>query len=179
MNTNTIKEKIEEMTHDWRIDNVEYKDIEKWKQDIQDLIIWELNAHNQELMQTIELLRIAHKRAKIEDDPFCYGLYSGYLNGLDDVSKLLVEGESQKKRPTGNIREELSKILIKWDMPTRQAAISEIVQLFDGDIDVTLNIGQLRQWLNEDRIKDAKLFVTNEEIEYWLGMSLKGGEEKI
>jgi hypothetical protein len=29
-------------------------------------------------------------------------------------------------------------------------------------------IGMLRQWLNEDRIKDVDRFVTNEEIEHWL-----------
>lgn len=30
------------------------------------------------------------------------------------------------------------------------------------------NIGQLRQWLNEDRITDLKKMVTNEEIKVWL-----------
>lgn len=30
-----------------------------------------------------------------------------------------------------NIREEISKILVKWDMPTRQAAISDIQKLID------------------------------------------------
>lgn len=30
------------------------------------------------------------------------------------------------------------------------------------------NIGMLRQWLNEDRIKEAKYFVTNEDLEHWL-----------
>ena len=29
-------------------------------------------------------------------------------------------------------------------------------------------IGMLRQWLNEDRIKDAKRFVTNKDIKDWL-----------
>ena len=41
-------------------------------------------------------------------------------------------------------------------------------------------IGMLRQWLNEDRIKDGKYFVTNEQIERWLGLSTlqSGGEGK-
>lgn len=30
------------------------------------------------------------------------------------------------------------------------------------------NIGQLRQWLNEDRITDLNKMVTNEEIKIWL-----------
>src|SRR3990167_6010205 len=30
------------------------------------------------------------------------------------------------------------------------------------------NIGSLRQWLNEDRIKDPKRMVTNEDLLYWL-----------
>jgi len=37
------------------------------------------------------------------------------------------------------------------------------------------NIGQLRQWLNEDRITDPKKMVTNEQIEYMLSTS--EGEE--
>jgi hypothetical protein len=37
------------------------------------------------------------------------------------------------------------------------------------DIDSkNIRIGMLRQWLNEERIKDAKYFVTNEELEVWL-----------
>lgn len=31
-------------------------------------------------------------------------------------------------------------------------------------------IGMLRQWLNEDRIKDAERFVTNEQIRHWLDL---------
>lgn len=31
-----------------------------------------------------------------------------------------------------------------------------------------LNIGMLRQWLNEDRITDPNKMVTNEQIEHWL-----------
>lgn len=34
--------------------------------------------------------------------------------------------------------------------------------------DTALNIGRLRQWLNEDRIKDGARFVTNEDLEHWL-----------
>lgn len=37
------------------------------------------------------------------------------------------------------------------------------------DIDSkNIRIGMLRQWLNEERIKDAKYFVTNEELEVWI-----------
>lgn len=32
----------------------------------------------------------------------------------------------------------------------------------------TVEIGMLRQWLNEDRIDDPKKMVTNEEIATWL-----------
>ena len=39
-------------------------------------------------------------------------------------------------------------------------------------------IGMLRQWLNEDRIKDAKYFVTNESIERWLDIPLSEVGEK-
>ena len=34
-------------------------------------------------------------------------------------------------------------------------------------------IGMLRQWLNEDRIKDAKHFVTNEQLHHWLDDAIK------
>ena len=34
-----------------------------------------------------------------------------------------------------NLREEISKILIKWDMPTRQAAINELVQFVEHAVD--------------------------------------------
>lgn len=36
-----------------------------------------------------------------------------------------------------------------------------------------IQIGMLRQWLNEDRIKDADRFVTNEQIKYWLDLAKK------
>lgn len=35
-------------------------------------------------------------------------------------------------------------------------------------IPIETRIGMLRQWLNEERIKDGKYFVTNEDIEHWL-----------
>ena len=31
-----------------------------------------------------------------------------------------------------------------------------------------LNIGFLRQWLNEDRITDPKKMISNEDLKYWL-----------
>jgi hypothetical protein len=43
------------------------------------------------------------------------------------------------------------------------------------------NVGMLRQWLNEDKMKEVKDFVTNEQIEMWLGLSTtesKDGEGK-
>lgn len=64
------------------------------------------------------------------------------------------------------MREEISKILVKWSMPTRQVAISELLSLFQSEM--RKNVGQLRQWLNEDRITDPKKMVTNEEIETFL-----------
>lgn len=33
-------------------------------------------------------------------------------------------------QPKPTLREEISKILVKWSMPTRQAAISEIIEIF-------------------------------------------------
>lgn len=45
------------------------------------------------------------------------------------------------------------------------------------------NIGQLRQWLNEDRITDPAKMVTNEELMVWLApqppKSLEGKERKL
>lgn len=32
----------------------------------------------------------------------------------------------------------------------------------------SVNIGMLRQWLNEDRITDPKRMITNEDIMHWL-----------
>ena len=43
------------------------------------------------------------------------------------------EGE-QVNAPTQTLREEISKTLIKWSMPTRQAAITELVRLFESEI---------------------------------------------
>lgn len=34
-----------------------------------------------------------------------------------------------------------------------------------------VKIGMLRQWLNEDRIKDAERFVTNKDLEDWLDIA--------
>ncbi|HEY5267557.1 MAG TPA: hypothetical protein VII94_00270 [Candidatus Saccharimonadales bacterium] len=43
-----------------------------------------------------------------------------------------------------------------------------------------IKIGMLRQWLNEERIDKAERFVTNEDLEFWLGLitakELKGKE---
>ena len=33
---------------------------------------------------------------------------------------------------------------------------------------IELNIGMLRQWLNEDRITDVKKMVTNGDLKYWI-----------
>ena len=32
------------------------------------------------------------------------------------------------------LKQEISKILVKWDMPTRQVAIDEIVELFESEL---------------------------------------------
>lgn len=39
------------------------------------------------------------------------------------------------------------------------------------ELPLNTRIGMLRQWLNEDRIKNAKYFVTNEDIEHWLHLN--------
>lgn len=38
--------------------------------------------------------------------------------------------------------------------------------------ELDLAIGMLRQWLNEERIKDGNRFVTNEELHHWLDKAL-------
>ena len=77
------------------------------------------------------------------------------------------------------LKEEISKILMRlnvylleepdyilnYDQATKKllALIKKHERLVNKQ-----KIGMLRQWLNEDRIKDAKRFVTNEDIETWL-----------
>ena len=46
----------------------------------------------------------------------------------------------------------------------------------EGVRDTLKNVGMLRQWLNEDRIKDVDRFVTNEELEHWLKDDMKEKE---
>lgn len=38
------------------------------------------------------------------------------------------------------------------------------------DKELEIKIGMLRQWLNEERIKDADRFVTNDDIKMWLDL---------
>jgi ribosomal protein L19E len=45
--------------------------------------------------------------------------------------------------------------------------------------DIKKNIGQLRIWLNEERIKDADRFVTNEDLEFMLGLREKLPKETL
>lgn len=78
------------------------------------------------------------------------------------IEEKLPSKSSESVVSTQSLRQQISEILVRWSMPTRQAAISELEQL------MKRNIGMLRQWLNEDRITDPKKMVTNEEIEYWL-----------
>jgi len=51
-----------------------------------------------------------------------------------------------------------------------QDSIEEFIErtLTQQKREIQNNIGFLRQWLNEDRIKDPKNLVTNEDIIYWL-----------
>lgn len=39
-------------------------------------------------------------------------------------------------------------------------------------IDLETAIGMLRQWLNEERIRDAKRFVTNDDLHHWLDKAI-------
>lgn len=39
--------------------------------------------------------------------------------------------------------------------------------------ELSLKIGFLRQWLNEDRISDPKKLVTNEDILHWIGEAIE------
>lgn len=41
-----------------------------------------------------------------------------------------MKGGDYARRVEESMRNEISKILIKWSMPTRQPAISEIIELF-------------------------------------------------
>ena len=77
------------------------------------------------------------------------------------------------------MKEELKKCYIEvnceYGVGCSHLVLSEekVLQLFytkmeDEKQKLKKNIGQLRQWLNEDRIKDADKFVTNEQIELWL-----------
>lgn len=70
-----------------------------------------------------------------------------------------------------------SKKVIRW--PYSQT-INELVDLFDSEIAqavraererILRNISFLRQWLNEDRITDAKKMVTNQQIEDCLAIA--------
>ena len=65
--------------------------------------------------------------------------------------------------------------------------VNELCEFIDKKLDtlaeryaerMNMNVGMLRQWLNEDRIKDADKFVTNEELEHWLGLKGKLTEDK-
>lgn len=38
-------------------------------------------------------------------------------------------------------------------------------------------VGMMRQWLNEDHIREAKYFVTNKQLQHWFDKYLKAWEE--
>ena len=65
---------------------------------------------------------------------------------------------SQKYMPTTKAKTKIIKEALKQIKPG----------IFIGDL--KQNVGMLRQWLNEDRIKDPARFVTNEELNHWLGL---------
>jgi len=43
---------------------------------------------------------------------------------------------------------------------------------------ININIGMLRQWLNEDRIDEPNKMVTNEDIKHWLKFGLTEESKK-
>lgn len=67
------------------------------------------------------------------------------------------------------VRNQISQLLVKHGMPTRQIFISDLLNLIDSLLDKQkINLGMLKQWLNEDRITDINKMVTNEEIEVFI-----------
>ena len=54
----------------------------------------------------------------------------------------------------------------KYTLTLRE--IHDLVNKHRQQVREEMNIGALRQWLNEDRITDPKKMVTNEDIKYWL-----------
>lgn len=54
-------------------------------------------------------------------------------------------------------------------------AITELIDQAQQEAIEKLKIGQLRQWLNEDRITDPKRMVSNEEIRFMLGIDKQLG----
>lgn len=43
-----------------------------------------------------------------------------------------------------------------------------INKILEREKELSVNIGMLRQWLNEDRIDDPNKMVTNEQVQKWL-----------
>ena len=77
------------------------------------------------------------------------------------------------KTKNTKLRSEMQRILKKHQEHGLRYAIDDLESLFtlrEQEIYEKMKprIGMLRMWLNEDRIKDAKRFVTNEQIEHWL-----------
>jgi len=65
----------------------------------------------------------------------------------------------------------------KWPFNGYTEAREQVKSFFHQELDkavkaereqIKVRIGWLRQWLNEERIKDVDKFVTNEQIENWL-----------
>ncbi len=44
--------------------------------------------------------------------------------------------------------------------------------------EINIAVGMMRQWLNEDRIKDANKFVSNTELHVWLDQYVKKALQK-
>jgi hypothetical protein len=76
-----------------------------------------------------------------------------------------------KEKVLKEVHEKFSPGYIGWATPiSLQKEFADFIsQALDGQLEAQkVNIGMLRQWLNEDRIKTADNFVTNEELAHWL-----------
>lgn len=80
-----------------------------------------------------------------------------------------------KKNIEGFIKNVATSAYKEGKFSLHQQQIQDLKKLFNKDI------GMLRQWLNEDRIKDGSRFVTNEELKTWFDdiiFLLESEEEK-
>ena len=102
-------------------------------------------------------------------------IHESYQQGVEDEKKRNID-EIGKMFET--IRPDVDRMKSKYPKelnieglePALTNDIAEIVQKHVEDMrrKCVVNVGMLRQWLNEDRITDTKRLVTNEDIEHWL-----------